>query len=121
MDKQGTVRALPEAVLRMYRRKLRSESLIVNSFAYLGLGLGLALYLGLVAVGVLYLDRQLWFYVVATVIFLLASRLLAGLLGGVIGDEIGFRVASRHLEEDWQAHIRERESPAEPAAGGTRD
>ena len=49
----------------MYQRKQKRESLIVNSFAYLGLALGLALFLGLVAINVLYLDRALWFFIVA--------------------------------------------------------
>ncbi len=110
LGKRSAIKALPGAVLEMYRRKLRSESLIVNSFAYLGLFLGLALYLGLVAINVLYLDKALWFFVVATVIFLVASRMFAGLFGGYIGDELGYRVANRHLAEDWTAHLSQREA-----------
>lgn len=110
LEKGSALKALPSAVLQMYRRKLRTESLIVNSFAYLGLALGLALYLGLVAINVLYLEKALWFFVIATVIFLFSSRMLAGLIGGYIGDELGYRVAKRHLAEDWAAHLSQRES-----------
>ena len=104
------ISSLPNAVIEMYRRKQRRESLIVNSFAYLGLALGLALFLGLVAINVLYLDRALWFFLIATAVFLVGSRLFAGIFGGVIGDEVGFRYAARRLAEDWAAHVAERET-----------
>ena len=116
LAKRSAIKALPGAVLEMYRRKMRSESLIVNSFAYLGLFLGLALYLGLVAINVIYLEKALWFFVIATVIFLVSSRMLAGLLGGYIGDEIGYRVAKRHLTEDWTAHLSQREAERDSQA-----
>ena len=111
-DSQGrpVLTSLPDGILGMYRRKQRRESLIVNGFAYLGLALGLALFLGLVAVNVLYMDKAFWFFLVATVVFLLGSRLLAGLLGGVVGDEIGYRYANRRLAEDWAAHVAHRET-----------
>jgi hypothetical protein len=106
--------SLPGEVLQMYRQKQKRESLVVNSFAYLGLALGLALFLGLVAINVLLMDRALWFFIMATVVFLVGSRLLAGLLGGVIGDEIGYRYANRKLAEEWAAHLaaRDTSSPA---------
>ena len=94
----------------MHWRMRKRESLIVNSFAFLGLGLGLALFLGLVAVNVLYLDRALWFFVIATVIFLVGSRVLAGIIGGVIGDEIGYNYGHKKLAEDWRLHLATRES-----------
>ncbi|MPZ50454.1 MAG: hypothetical protein GEU75_14330 [Dehalococcoidia bacterium] len=103
------VASLPNAVIEMYRRKQRRESLIVNSFAYLGLALGLALFLGLVAINVLYLERALWFFILATVAFLVGSRLFAAIFGGVIGDEVGFRYASKRLAEDWSNHVAQRE------------
>ena len=56
------ITSLPLDVLDMHRRKLKRESLIVNSFAYLGLALGLALFLGMVAINVLYLDKAFWFF-----------------------------------------------------------
>lgn len=102
--------SLPVEVLQMHARLRRRESIIVNSFAYLGLALGLALFLGLVAVNVLLLDRELWFFILATLVFLVGSRVLAGLLGGVLGDELAFRYARKRLAQDWTAHLTRRES-----------
>ncbi len=102
--------SLPQDVLDMHRRKLKRESLVVNSFAYLGLALGLALFLGMVAINVLLMQKALWFFLFATFVFLVGSRVLAGILGGVIGDEIGYRYANKHLAEDWAAHVSQRET-----------
>lgn len=110
LSERPAVTSLPDELLDMERRKLRRESLIVNSFAYLGLGLGLAIFLGMVAIGVSYLDRALWFFIVAIIVFLVGSRVLAGLIGGVIGDEIGYRYANRRLAEDWRNYVMQRES-----------
>ena len=101
--------SVPEEVLDMHRRKLKRESLVVNSFAYLGLALGLAIFLGMVAINVLYMEKALWFFILATFVFLVGSRLLAGVFGGIIGDEIGFRYANKHLAEDWANHVSNRE------------
>jgi hypothetical protein len=110
---QSTDRApltsIPQEVLDMHRRKLKRESLVVNSFAYLGLALGLGIFLGMVAINVLYMEKALWFFILATFVFLVGSRLLAGIFGGVIGDEIGYRYANKHLAEDWAAHVSQRE------------
>jgi hypothetical protein len=111
-DAADAVSSLPADVVEMHRLKRRRESLVVNSFAYLGLGMGLALFLIMVAINVLYLEKALWFFLLATLVFLLGSRLLAGIIGGVIGDEIGYRYANKKLAEDWQAHLAKRETPA---------
>ena len=58
----------------MHQQKLKRESVVVNSFAYLGLALGLAIFLGLVAINVLLLNKALWFFILATVIFMVGSR-----------------------------------------------
>ncbi|HEU0075474.1 MAG TPA: hypothetical protein VFS30_15835 [Dehalococcoidia bacterium] len=102
--------SIPREVLDMHRRKLKRESLVVNSFAYVGLALGLAIFLGMVAINVLYMEKALWFFILATFVFLVGSRLLAGIFGGVIGDEIGYRYANKHLAEDWAAHVSQRET-----------
>ena len=102
--------SVPQEVLDMHRRKLKRESLVVNSFAYFGLALGLAIFLGMVAINVLYMEKALWFFILATFIFLVGSRLLAGIFGGVIGDEIGYRYANKHLAEDWALHVSQRET-----------
>jgi hypothetical protein len=101
--------SIPQEVLEMHRRKLKRESLVVNSFAYLGLALGLAIFLGMVAINVLFMEKALWFFILSTFVFLVGSRLLAGIFGGVIGDEIGYRYANKHLAEDWAAHVSQRE------------
>ena len=87
----------------------KRESVIVNAFAFFGLGLGLALFLGMVAINVLYLNKALWFFLTATVVFLVASRIFAGIIGGVIGDEIGYQYGHKKLAEDWRKHVAERE------------
>ena len=102
--------SIPQDVLDMHRRKLKRESLVVNSFAYAGLALGLAIFLVMVAINVLYMQKALWFFLLATFLFLVGSRLLAGVFGGVIGDEIGFRYANKHLAEDWAEHVSSRET-----------
>ena len=104
------VDSIPAEVVEMHRRKQKRESVVVNSFAYLGLALGMALFLGLVAVNVLYLDRAFWFFLLSLVLFLVGSRLFAGILGGVIGDEVGYRYANKRLAEDWASHVARRES-----------
>ena len=58
-----TVQSVPLEVIDMHQHKLKRESLVVNSFAYLGLGLGLAIFLALVAVNVLLLNKALWFFI----------------------------------------------------------
>jgi hypothetical protein len=110
LQERAPVDSLPRPIVTMYREKLKRESVIVNSFAFLGLGLGLTLFLALVAVNVLYMEKAFWFFVAATVVFLFASRLLAGILGGVVGDEIGYKIASRRLQEDWTNYLMEREN-----------
>jgi hypothetical protein len=115
LAERQAVNSIPRAVVEMHRRMRRRESVIVNAFAYVGLALGLALFLGLVAINVLYLDRELWFFVVATVVFLIGSRVLAGILGGFIGDEIGYRYGHRKLAEDWHRHVAAREGERLPS------
>ena len=110
LSERPAVNSLPPAVVEMFRRKQKRESLIVNSFAYLGLALGLAIFLGMVAINVLYMERALWFFLLATLVFLVGSRALAGIIGGYIGDEIGYRYANKRLAEDWAEHLTTRET-----------
>jgi hypothetical protein len=109
-SKRAPIESLPAVMLEMHRRKMKRESVIVNSFAFFGLGLGLALFLGMVAINVLLLEKALWFFLIAFFTFLIGSRVLAALFGGIIGDEIGFRYANKRLSEDWAAHVHERET-----------
>jgi hypothetical protein len=111
--------AIPDAVVEMHRRKQKRESIVVNSFAYLGLAIALALFLGMVAINVLYIDRELWFYFIATGVLLIGARVLPAIIGGVIGDEIGYRYANRRLAEDWATHVTERENSRSTSNGPT--
>ena len=109
LSERPSITSVPREVVEMHRRMRKRESVIVNAFAFFGLGLGLALFLGLVAINVLYLNRELWFFVIATVVFLVASRVLAGLIGGYIGDEIGYRYGHKKLAEEWRHHLATRQ------------
>jgi hypothetical protein len=93
----------------MHRRKQRRESLIVNTFAYLGLGLGVALFIGMVAIEYYYV-HALWLLLLSIVVLIVGSWGLARFVGGVIGDEIGYRYASRRLAEEWATHVAGRET-----------
>lgn len=95
---------IPREVLEMYRALRRRESLVVNSFAYLGLTIGVALFIGMVAIAVFYLNAAWWFLALSIVVLLVGGRVLAGVLGGIVGDNLGYRYARRKLAEDWAAY-----------------
>jgi hypothetical protein len=95
---------IPGEVLEMYRALRRRESLVVNSFAYLGLTIGVALFVAMVAIAVFYLDAAWWFLTLSIVVLLVGGRVLAGILGGIVGDNLGYRYARRKLAEDWAAY-----------------
>jgi hypothetical protein len=109
LTERAPVRSIPDDVIEMQRVKHKRESIVVNSFAYLGLGLGLTIFLGMVAINVLYLDKALWFFILATVVLFVGGRLLPAIVGGVIGDEVGYRYANGKLAQDWAAHVSRRE------------
>jgi hypothetical protein len=102
--------SIPQEVLSMFRRKLRRESIIVNSFAYFGLLLGVALFIGVVAIAFFYFDLALWLLIFSMFVLLVGSRVLAALFGGIIGDELGYRYANRRLAEDWADFVAGREN-----------
>ena len=104
------LQSITQDVLDMQRRKLKRESLVVNSFAYFGLALALAIFLGLVAINVLYMEKAFWFFILAILFLMVGSRVLAGIFGGLIGDEVGYRYANKHLAEDWADHVSNRET-----------
>ncbi len=95
---------VPVEVLEMYRALRRRESLVVNSFAYLGLTIGVGLFVAMVAVAVFYLNAAWWFLTLSIVVLLVGGRVLAGILGGIVGDNLGYRYARRKLAEDWAAY-----------------
>lgn len=113
------VERVPNEVLEMYRALRRRESLVVNSFAYLGLTIGVLLFVAMVAVAVFYLDAAWWFLTLSIVVLLVGGRVLAGILGGIVGDNLGYRYARRKLAEDWAAYQASRGSrPNGDAAAG---
>jgi len=106
---------VPSDVLEMFRRQRRRESLVVNSFAYLGLLSGVFIFIAVFYVLFL-LDAGFWWYVGNIVLLFVVARVLAGLLGGYVGDELGYRYARRRLIEEWRAYEAEREAaPATPS------
>jgi hypothetical protein len=104
-----SVPTIPREVLLMFRSRRRRESLVVNSFAYLGLFIGVALFIGIFYV-IFELNANVWWYIFDIVLLFVAARVLAGLLGGWIGDELGFRYALRKLSDEWQAYDAAREA-----------
>ncbi len=109
LDARPPANSVPDLVVDMHRRKQRRESLIVNTFAYLGLGLGVGIFIAMVAVEYYYV-HALWLLLVSIVVLIVGSWVLARVIGGVIGDELGYRYASRHLATDWASYVAERES-----------
>jgi len=122
----GTARAeyapvekIPVECFDLYRGMRKRESLIVNSFAYLGLTIGLLLFIALVAVAVYRYDASWWMLAVATAVFIVGGRVFAGLLGGWIGDNIGYDYAQRKLAIEWHAYDAAREEQRRAAAETT--
>ena len=107
VDERPPVEQVPREVLAMFRQLRRRESLVVNSFAYLGLLLGVLIFIGVFYL-LFVLGANVWWYVFDIVLLFVAARGLAGLLGGIVGDELGFRYARRKLSEDWAVYERER-------------
>ena len=107
---------VPPDVLEMFRRLRRRESLIVNSFAYLGLFSGVFIFIA-VFYALFLLGAGFWWYVFDIVLLFVAARVLAGLVGGFVGDELGYRYARRKLIEEWREYdakraMARREAPA---------
>ena len=92
---------VPDAVVEMLRRQRKTESRIVNGFAYLGLTLAVVGGLALV-LGVPFLRANLiWATVVYAAVLIVGGRVLAGVLGGYYGDRIGYERARGRLLEGW--------------------
>jgi hypothetical protein len=103
VSERPPVEKIPVEVYEMFQRMRRRESLVVNSFAYLGLLLGVFIFIGIFYI-VFTNGGNIWWYVVDIVLLFVLARALAGLLGGFVGDELGFRYARRRLAEDWQSY-----------------
>ena len=103
------VSRVPDAVIEMLTAQRKTESRIVNGFAYLGLTLavlgGLALVLGVP----LLREQLIAATIVYAVVLLVGGRVLAGVLGGYYGDRIAYDRARRRLRERWAEWIAERD------------
>ena len=100
---------IPEVIIDMLQAQRKTESRIVNGFAYLGLTL--AVVGGLVLVlGVPYLRAHLiWATIVYAAVLIVGGRVLAGVLGGYYGDRIAYERARGRLREGWAEWVLERD------------
>ncbi len=105
-----TVPKIPTGFFVLYRNMRKRESLIVNSFAFAGLGIGLLLFIALVWLAVYRYEQSLWLLAVATGVFMIGGRVLAGLLGGWIGDNVGYDYAHKKLALEWAEYERARDA-----------
>ncbi len=110
------VTRVPNDVLEMFRLQRRRESLVVNSFAYLGLFSGTFIFIAVFYL-LFILNAGIWWYVFDIVLLFVAARVLAGLVGGFVGDELGYRYARRKLIEEWQAYEAQREPALHRGSG----
>lgn len=100
----GTVREIPQEVLRIYWTKRRIEARWVHAGAMLGLAIASLLFLVLVVWGPGLLGHP----GVAFVVLIGGGYVLAQLLGPVIGGQIGYRRAVRRRDELWAAYLARR-------------
>ena len=100
-DERRPVSRVPDEVIAMLTAQRKTESRIVNGFAYLGLTLAVLGGLALV-LGVPYLRGNLiWATIVYAAVLIVGGRVLAGVLGGYYGDRLAYSRARRRLREEW--------------------
>jgi hypothetical protein len=95
------VEKVPPDVLEMFRKLRRRESMIVNSFAQLGIFLGVMSFVGLFYFHFLN-DVSVWWYVFDVALLFVLSPVLAGVIGGYFGDHYAYRFARRKLADEWR-------------------
>ena len=101
-DGRPAVEIVPDEVSEILRRQRKTESTIVNSFAFLGVLIAVIGGLGVV-LGIPYLrDHLLPATIVYAIILLIGVRGLAGFLGGYYGDRIGYERARRATVASWK-------------------
>jgi len=106
---RSPVEQVPDEVIAMLREQRKTESRIVNAYAYAGLILAIAAGLAIV-LGVPYLREHLLpATIVFTLILLVGGRVAAGVIGGYYGDRVGFERARGRLREQWGEWVRERD------------
>ena len=102
-DGRTPVTIVPDEIMEILRKQRKTESTIVNSFAFLGVLIAVVGGLGVV-LGIPYLrDHLLPATIVYAFILLIGVRGLAGFLGGYYGDRIGYERARRNTVASWQA------------------
>ena len=110
------VAAIPEPIVDMLRRQRKTESTVVNAFAFLGLAIALVGGLGFV-LWVPWLRNNL---IAATIayafILLVGGRVLAAILGGYYGDRLAYERARKRLRGQWADWVRQRDGAAAGAS-----
>ncbi len=103
---------IPEEVIEMLREQRKTESTIVNAFAYAGFIIVIIVGLGIV-LGIPYLRAHL---LPATIVYglflLIGGRTLAGVLGGYYGDHVAYDRARTRLRRRWAEWVEQRARPA---------
>jgi hypothetical protein len=98
------VDAIPAEVIAMLREQRKTESSIVNSFAYAGFIIAIAAALAII-LNVPYLRPESGHLITATVVFslilIIGGRTLAGILGGYYGDHVAYDRARKRLRTKW--------------------
>jgi hypothetical protein len=107
VDDFAPVDRVPDEVLAMFRRKRRRESLVVNTFAYIGLALSVVIFI-VIFYFIWVNGGNLWLYIFNIALLFVMARVLAGLIGGVIGDDLGYRFARRRLAGEWAEYSSQR-------------
>lgn len=100
------VETIPDEVMAMLREQRKTESSIVNSFAYAGFIIAICFALWLILT-VPYLRPESGHLITATVVFslvlIIGGRTLAGVLGGYYGDHVAYERARKRLRLKWAA------------------
>lgn len=113
---RAAVASVPEEIVTMLRQQRKTESWIVNAFAFTGLTIaivgGLAIVLGIPPLR----ENLIAATFVYAVILLVGGRALAGIVGGYYGDRVGYTRARTALRESWAQWIEDRDHPAGTAA-----
>jgi hypothetical protein len=104
---------IPQEVIWMLREQRKTESTIVNAFAYAGFIIVILVGLAIV-LGIPYLRAHL---LPATIVYglflLIGGRTLAGVLGGYYGDRIAYDRARTRLRQRWADWVEQRARPYE--------
>ena len=111
-SERNPVGRIPQPIVEMLQAQRKTESRIVNGFAYLGLTLAVVGGL-LLVLGVPYLREHLiWATIVYAAVLVVGGRVLAGVLGGYYGDRIAYERARGRLREEWAEWVAERDGNA---------